>query len=318
MVAPVTMTDLDAVRTAVRSGVGGIILFGSTVPDDLADQLAELTALAPGGVPPLVSTDEEGGSVQRMRGLVGDVPSARTMGATMTPAEIRSLAARIGAEMADAGITVDLAPVLDLDDTRGPSTRNPVGTRSFSVDARTASAAGLAFAAGLQEAGVVPSVKHFPGLGGATGNTDDEPATTLPWSQLRTAALIPFRDAVAAGVPVIMVANAVVPGLTTRPASVAPEVITGVLRDELGFDGVVVTDSLSARALSDAGYTVPEAAVAALRAGADLVLFSTSPDSDAVTTRTIAAIAKAVDRRLLEVAAGRVLAVKGVDLCPAA
>jgi beta-N-acetylhexosaminidase len=312
------MTDLEDARTAVKDGVGGLLLFGSTVPPDLADRLAALTALAPDGLRPLVATDEEGGSVQRMRGLVGALPSARTLGATLTPDEIRSLAARIGRDMAAAGITVDLAPVLDLDDTRGPSRSNPVGTRSFGLDPAAASADGLAFAAGLLDSGVVPSVKHFPGLGGANGNTDDELASTLPWPVLREAALLPFRDAIAVGIPSIMVANAIVPGLTRRPASVSPEVITGVLRGELGFDGVVVTDSLSARSLTDAGYSVPEAAVAALNAGADLVLYATGPESDAVTTRTIAAIAKAVDRSRLEEAVGRVLALKGVDLCAAA
>ena len=122
------------------------------------------------------------------------------------------LALRVGRRMRAAGVTMDLAPVLDLDGGPGPNARDPDGTRSFSPIEKTASAAGLAFAAGLQAAGVVPVVKHFPGLGGATGNTDLMAAAMLPWSSLQRNGLLPFAAAVRAGVPAVMVANASVPG----------------------------------------------------------------------------------------------------------
>ena len=159
-------------------------------------------------------------------------------------------------------------------------------------------------------------------MGGATGNTDVTAAATQSWSALQSGGLPPFEAAVAAHVPAVMVANATVPGLTNQPASVSPAVINGILRGRLGFQGLVITDSLSAVALSANGYTVPSAAVAALDAGADMVLYNADPSTvAAVTSQTVSAMVSAVNagtlsRAALEIAAGRVLAAKGVDLCP--
>ena len=259
--------------------------------------------------------------MQRMANLVGNVPSARAMGATMNAATIQQLAEGLGTRMRDAGMTMDLAPVLDLDGGDGPNNRDPDGTRSFSTDPVVASADGRAFADGLRAGGVVPVMKHFPGLGNATGNTDVTPAATLPWSQVEQSGLQPFRDAVAAHVPAVMVANASIPGLTSVPASVSPSVITGILRGQLGFHGLVLTDSLSATALTAAGYSVPQAAVAAIAAGADMVLFSADASHVASTTSaTVDAIVAAVrdgalSRPRLVDAVSHVLAVKSVTLC---
>jgi beta-N-acetylhexosaminidase len=321
LVAPVDVDDLGTAQKLAGLGVGGILVFGGEVPGDLRAQLAAVQRTA--DVPVLVMVDEEGGSVQRLEEVVGDLPSARTMAATLSPAEIEDLAERVGRDLAAVGVTVDLAPVLDLDDRPGPSRTNPDGSRSFSVDPVTASAAGLAFARGLQDGGIVPVVKHFPGLGYSTGNTDDELASTLPWPQLQRSGLRPFEDAVDAGIPAVMVANALIPGLTDAPASLSPEVIGGVLRDRLGFDGVVITDSLSARGIADAGYPLPKAAVAALAAGADLVLFGGGGQSDApeLTAKLRRAIVLAVQagelsRERLEDSVARVLRLGGREACP--
>jgi beta-N-acetylhexosaminidase len=321
VVIPVDEGNLGSVAPEVAAGAGGVILFGSRAPADLGSSLARLVRNAPGGVAPLVMTDEEGGAVQRMANLVGQIPSARDMASTMTPAEIQRLAVRVGRRMKAAGVTVDLAPVLDLDGGRGPNATNPVGTRSFSPAAKTATADGLAFVAGLRAAGVIPVAKHFPGLGGATGNTDLKAAETLPWRTLEASGLLPFKAAVRAGVPAIMISNASVPGLTGLPASISHAVITGVLRGQLGFSGLVLTDSLSAGALRDAGYSVPRASVAALRAGADMVLYNV--EAGAVATRTgqtvqaiVAAVASGeLPRSRLENAVLHILAAKRVDLC---
>ena len=162
-----------------------------------------------------------------MANLVGSIPSAREMAATMTPAQIERLAFQADRRMKAASVTMDLATVLDLDGGQGPDATNPAGTRSFSPVEKIASADGLAFATGLQAAGVVPVAKHFPGLGGATGNTDFTPAPTLPWSNLQVNGLPSFTAAVPAGIRAVMVSNAAVPGLTNLPASLSPEVITG-------------------------------------------------------------------------------------------
>ena len=320
LTVPAEETDVAAVRDQVAAGVGGVILFGSSAPDDLGSQLAALVAAAPGGIAPFVMSDEEGGAVQRMPNLVGRLPSAREMGA-MTPRHVRRLATRMGRRLLAAGVTMDLAPVLDLDDGPGPDSQHPIGTRSFGLDPGVASSRGLAIARGLERAGVVPVVKHFPGLGGTSPSTNVGPAETLPWSYLQKHGLLPYAAAVDAHIPAVMVANASVPGLTTDPAGLSSTVIQGVLRRRLGFHGLVVTDSLSAGAISAAGYGVPRATVAALRAGADLVLWSTAAgDVDTVVRATVQRIGYAVrhdylSRATLESAVEAVLTSKDAVVC---
>ena len=322
LVAPVEEDDVAAALPLVRAGAGAIILFGSAAPANLAAQLDALDAAAQGGVAPIVMTDEEGGAVQRIANVVGDVPSARTMAATMTPAAVTALARQLGTRMRSLGIRMDLAPVLDVNDGPGPNASYPDGTRSFSADPAVAATYGLAFATGLEEAGVVPVVKHFPGLGHASGNTDVGPATTPPLSFLEGDDLIPFRDAIAAGIPVVMVSNATVPGLTSGPASLSEAAVTGLLRDRLGFRGLVMTDSLSAGAIAATGLGVPTAAVVAVQAGVQMLLY-TAPSATAATTTgfaTIQALVAAVqDRRLnvsvLDADVAAVLRLKGVSPC---
>lgn len=321
VVVPVQETGVAAVGDEVAAGAGGVILFGSAAPADLGTELRRLTALAP-GVEPFVMSDEEGGLVQRLANLVGRIPSARTMGATLTPTQIRHLAHRVGSRMSALGVvTMDLAPVLDLDNGPGPSAENPIGTRSFSIHPRVATAAGMAFAAGLRNAGVVPVVKHFPGLGEATANTDVAPAWTKPWAELQRQGLRPFEAAVRAGLPAVMVSNARVPGLTAIPASLSFRVTRGVLRRQLGFHGLVITDALSGGAIRGAGYDVPSATVRALRVGADMVLFSAEASQVAAVARsTVAAIVEAVRtgelrRARLRTAAVHVLEAKHAQLC---
>ena len=222
--------------------------------------------------------------------------------------------------MRAAGVTMDLAPVLDLSDSSGPDAVHPDGPRSFSIDASVATAYGLAFAQGLEEGGVIPVVKHFPGLGQATSNSDDGPAYVPPLSALKAGALRPFEAAIKSGVPAVMVANVVIPGLTgTLPASLSATAITGLLRHELGFRGLVLTDTLSALAVQDAGYSVPQAAVRAVEAGADMVLF-TSPDPEVTANDMIASIVSAaasgqLPAARLDDAVNHVLQIKNVSLC---
>ncbi len=323
IVVPEEETDVSAASAAVAGGVGGIILFGSVAPSTLPAQLRTLESRAPGGIAPVVMADEEGGAVQRLANLVGSIPSARQMGATMTPAAIEQAALVTGRRLRAAGVTMDLAPVLDVDGGAGPNATDADGTRSFSAQEPIAAADGVAFATGLERAGVVPVVKHFPGLGGATGNTDLEPASTPPLATLERVGLRPFVAAIRAGVPAVMVSNATVPGLTSVPASISRAAIDGLLRDQLGFRGLVVTDSLSAKSLSDLGYSVPAASVAAIASGADLVLFNADPDRVGAVTASIvqAELAAVSTGRLapasLREAAAEVLAAKHVPGCEA-
>jgi beta-N-acetylhexosaminidase len=321
IVVPVDENDVAAVGDEVAAGAGGVILFGSSAPVDLGSDLQRLTAAAPRGIRPMVMTDEEGGSVQRMANLAGSMPSARTMGETMTPRQIRSLAHDVGNRMAASGVTMNLAPVLDLDDGAGPSSSDAIGTRSFSIDADTATADGLAFARGMRFAGVTPVVKHFPGLGEATTNTDVAAAWTKPWSDLKLHGLKPFQAAIASRLPAVMTSNARVPGLTSVPASLSFAATHRVLRRHLGFHRLVITDSLSAGAIRDAGYGVPRATVRALRVGADMVLFTADPTqvarvAGAAVHSIVAAVrAGVLPRTRLQTAVVHVLHAKQVHLC---
>jgi beta-N-acetylhexosaminidase len=308
----VTVPVLDFATTAVTAevgdGAGGVLFLGSAAaPADLAARVAALRANAPARTRPLVMADEEGGGVSRLAPVVSAVPWPRTMADTMTTAAVRTLARRVGRQMVAAGVDVDLAPVADVDDRPGPSASNPDGSRSFSGDPTTAAAYTVAFLQGLSDAGVRPVVKHFPGLGGSTGNTDVGPASTQPLSALSSTDLTPFLAAIRAGAPAVMVSNASVPGLTTSPSSLSAKVIGDLLGTQLGFRGLVVTDSLSAGAILTGGRTLPEAAVEAVAAGADLVLFGstlTAADvaqlSPANVRRTFASIVGALARAVAD------------------
>jgi beta-N-acetylhexosaminidase len=328
VVAPVLNFDPATIAVARAAGAGAILVLGAAPPPP--NLAADLNAAAP-GVDLVAMADQEGGGVQRLGAPVPAMPWPRVMAETMTPGEVQALATSVGSSMRQLGVDINLAPVLDLDAGPGPSAQDPDGLRSFSAVPTTAARYGVAFMHGMQAAGIVPVVKHFPGLGSASGNTDYGPATTLPLSSLRAGGLIPFQAAIAAGAPAVMVANAAVPGLTTRPASLSPAVINGLLRQDLGFHGLVLTDSLSAGAISQSGYDLPQAAVAAISSGADMVLFGStlttaqiallSPANVAATIRTLVAALVAattngtISLTRLNTAVAHVLAAKGAQLC---
>lgn len=332
VVVPVLGADPQAVAVATTIGAGGVLLLG-TQPG--AQQLAaELRPLRRSSPPsPLVMVDQEGGGVQRLGSAVDPMPWPRQMAATMTTGAVQALARRVGTQMLSLGIDVDLAPVLDLDGGASLSASDPDGPRSFSVEPSIAAAYGLAFMEGMEQGGVTAVVKHFPGLGGATGNTDYGPAATRPYQSLQSAGLLPFEQAIRAGVKAVMVANATVPGLTTQPASLSSVVISDLLRQRLHFSGLVMTDSLSAGAITAAGYTVATASVAAIEAGADMVLFGstlTPADSAALGSDSLAggtegvvdAIAGAartgaIPQSRLDQAVLHVLAAEGAQVCGA-
>jgi beta-N-acetylhexosaminidase len=331
-VAPVLNFNMASVQVADDAGAGGILfLGGASPPPNLAAELRATLTSSSHGLAPLVMADQEGGGVQRLGGAVPSMPWPRRMAQTMTPGQVEALATSVGRSMAQLGVDVNLAPVLDLDAGPGPSATDPDGLRSFSAVPATAARYGVAFMQGMQAGGVVPVVKHFPGLGGASGNTDYGPATTQPLADLQESGLIPFRAAIAAGAPAVMVANAAIPGLTPLPASLSPAAINGLLRHDLGFQGLVVTDSLSAGAISQSGYRLPNAAVAAISAGADMILFGStltpaqtlllSPSNVSATiSQIVGAIVVATANGTIPVArlntaVSHVLAVEHAQLC---
>lgn len=270
-------------------------------------------------------TDDEGGGVERLTNLVGSFPWAQTMGKNLNVARITSVARRVGTSLLSAGVNTDLAPVLDVDGrAQFPGAANPDGYRSFSGVPSVAAADGTAFMRGLQQAGVTSVVKHFPGLGSSTRNTDFGPAATLSWATLQTTGLVPFRQAIANGATAVMMSNAHVPGLSSLPAGLSP-VVVQVLRHTLGFQGLIVTDSLSAGAIGALHLAEPAAAVIALAAGDDLILFGSPysvPRSLALAAKISTAIVSAVAvgslaQSTLIAAAAQVLAARNQLTCVA-
>ncbi|MGH2632126.1 MAG: glycoside hydrolase family 3 N-terminal domain-containing protein [Tepidiformaceae bacterium] len=324
VVVPVQESDVRAVEEAVANGAGGVILFGSTAPGDLRTQIDSLESAVPGQLGLLVMTDEEGGGVQRMANLVGNLPWPRDMAAMWTPEEITANVEAVAKTMAGYGVNMNLAPVIDVDGSDvAPGSANPDGWRSFGGDTSVVTRDGIAFMKGLQAGGVIPVLKHFPGLGGATGNTDNGPAQTLPWATLQETALPPFIEGIREGAPAIMISNAVVPGLTELPASLSPEAIQGELVDTLQFKGLILTDSLSAGAISAAGFSGPSAAVRAVGAGADMVLYGAGNSQAAiaqfhaiVSAETSAVANGTLPRSRLVAAATAALDARNVETCP--
>ena len=216
---------------------------------------------------------------------------------------MRRAARGAGRQLHAAGINVNLAPVADV-----PRAGSVMATRSFAGDERGIAARTRASVRGLRDAGVAATVKHFPGLGGATVNTDDGPATVeVPLDR----DLVPFRAAVEEGVPLVMLSHASYPELDSRRiASQSRPIVTGLLRERLGFDGVIVTDSLEADAvLARSGVAV--AAERSIRAGADLILMTGSASWNDVFPHLLAEARRdPAFRARIRASAARVLALK--------
>lgn len=268
----------DAMRaTLARIPVGGVVLFGKNIAD--AGQLAAFTAdlQAAGRVPLLLAVDEEGGAVARLANSGAlDLPryeSAAAVGAE-GPEAVRTMYRTIGGYLRDFGFALDFAPVADVN----TNPDNPViGSRAFSADPQTAAACVRAAVEGLGEAGVLACLKHFPGHGDTAQDSHEEAAVTeKTLAALRSGEWAPFAAGIAAGAPLVMVGhitapNALPPAESDRLAGFSATVLNDWLRGELDFEGLVVTDSLAMGAVTRR-YSSGEAALAALQAGADLLL----------------------------------------------
>jgi beta-N-acetylhexosaminidase len=244
----------------------GVILFGGNIA--FPDQLRVLTrSLRLQGGRPLVAVDQEGGHIRRVP-WVGPVRTEREQAAAGT---VRTDAASAARELHALGITVTFAPVADVPSIRGAA----IASRAFSRDPTVVSASVRASVRGWRSGGIAPAAKHFPGIGGAAANTDDAVVgITRSRAELERVDLAPFRAAIAAGAPLVMVGHGRYPVLDRfRIASQSQPIIDGLLRGELGFDGVVVTDSLEARASLATG-SLERVAERAVRAGADLLLLT--------------------------------------------
>ncbi len=274
-------------RRIAEDALAGVILFRRNL--GTIEEIAELTATIREASPartPLVAVDQEGGRVARLGPPVVKLPPMRALGERGDPTLTARAGAILGRELAALGFNVDFAPVLDVD----TNPENPViGDRSFGRDPETVIAYGLAFARGLAASGVVACGKHFPGH----GDTDLDSHLALPRighdrARLDRVELAPFRAACGV-VPAIMTAHVVFDAIDPAiPATLSRRVITGLLREELGFDGVIVSDDLEMKAVLD-HWPVRESAVRAIDAGCDLLIVSRRLE---LVEEAIAAIAR--------------------------
>lgn len=326
-----TQPGEDAHRVIEDLRPGGIILFGRNV--DSAPQLAALTNglkeinREAGNIPLFLCVDEEGGMVSRMPPEVADIPNAydylrSKRGGTEALGQI------LAAECATFGFHVDFAPVLDI--WSNPN-NTVIGKRSFHTDPLEVTIAGPSVAYSMMDAGVIPVVKHFPGHGDtATDSHVGLPAVDKTREELEDNELMPFRFAVDGGVwkalrhtpvPAVMVGHILLTEVDPLlPSSISPAVVDGLLRQELGFEGVVFTDDLTMGAISNT-YSLGEAAVKAVQAGCDMLLVCHGLDNARAAHAALLEAVEAGDltRSRLEESVGRILALKeayGVDDSP--
>ena len=267
----------SATRAAVtKYHVGGVMLSGRSGAgvSATARVSAGVQARAAGGVPLFVATDQEGGAVRVLRGPgFSTIPSAVSQG-RWSAATLQTRAAGWGKQLRAAGINLNLAPVADTVPRELGGRNASIGRygRQYGFSAGDVSRSAIAFSRGMQQAGVVPTVKHFPGLGRVTGNPDFTGGVTDRVTRRGDPYLEPFARSIAAGVPFVMMSTAYYSRIDAgRPAAFSPIVIGTVLRGDLGFTGVVISDDLG-RARQVAAVPRGARAVRFIAAGGDVVL----------------------------------------------
>lgn len=300
-----TTADAPLAASVAALGVGGVILLGPNILDAAQARalIAGLRQRSPRGL--LVAVDEEGGRVSRLRPILGSTPSARTLGQRAL-ADIATVAAERGGVLRDLGFDLVLAPVVDAD---GGPAGGAVGDRAFATTPAEAGPRAAAFADGVRRAGVAATAKHFPGQGGLADSHDGQVVSDTPLADLRAAATAGFGPVVNAGVGAVMMSHVTFRALGPLPASLEPAAYR--LLRSLGFGGVAITDAVGMEAIVEQ-WSLPEAAVLALQAGADLVLATPGDKAAAMRDGVVAAVAGGrLPEARLDEAVGRVLALRG-------
>ena len=280
MITPESLTGVD---TVIQAGdttkqklseypVGGLIYFSKNIKS--ADQLKEMLDATRNTMiyPVFLAVDEEGGSVSRVAGagLADNVGDMSEIGSTCDPEKAKEAGTTIGTYLSQFGFNVDFAPVADV-----VSAENAViGNRSFGSDPNVVGTMVAAEVQGLQESGVSACLKHFPGIGDTTTDTHDEKTVSeKTLEDMQQTDLPAFQSGIDAGVDFVMVSHMSLPNVVgdDTPCSLSETVINDLLRNQLGYDGIVITDALDMSAITDS-YSSAEAAVKAIEAGADMLL----------------------------------------------
>ena len=285
-----------------RYKIGNVILFRRNVKD--YEQLKKLCAdlrsliIAETGYEPFIMIDEECGSVSRLAHIAAPTPSALAIGATDDPENAYKIGRIVGEELRSVGINFNLAP--DLDCLTNPES-SVIGNRSFATEPEKAAAFGLRYTKGLQDAGVLACGKHFPGHGDTAQDSHlDLPIVDKPREAVLNTELVPFAAAIAGGIDAIMSAHVVFPAFEPErvPSTVSRRVMTGLLRDTLGFKGLIVSDGMEMNAVMNL-FGIEEAVRRALAAGVDIALVCHSAAQAASCSEYIA---KALDEGTLDAA----------------
>jgi len=286
-------TAPEWVLRRAADGLGGAVIFGRNV--ESRKQLAAMTASLHSERSELViAIDEEGGDVTRLEARVGSsYPGNLALGTAADLQLTKEVASAMGSELAEVGVDLDLAPVADVNS----NPRNPViGARSFGSDAAAVARHTAAWIDGMQGSGVAACAKHFPGHGDVA--VDSHLALPVISEDPHVRALEPFKTAIAHGVRAIMSAHIVAPSIDELPATISRKVMTGLLRDELGFEGVAITDGLEMQGLS-VGRGVAEGAVLALVAGCDALCVGGGLAGEDVVGEIVRAVVAAVEQNRL-------------------
>jgi Beta-glucosidase-related glycosidases len=284
-----------AEREAIRSDHVGSVWFtetttaGASAIRAVADAVqAQSTAAATGGVRPYVAANQEGGEIQALRGTgFSTIPSAVTQG-TIDPSVLQQDATAWGRELAAAGVNLNFAPVMDVVPPGTDAQNAPIGAldREYGHDPATVAIHGTAFIRGMATAGIATTAKHFPGLGRVTGNTDDVAGVVDTVTTASDPSLRSFRAAVHAGVPFVMVALATYTQIDADHLAVFSPTVMQLLRDGLGFDGVIVSDDLGA-ATAVASVPPAQRAIDFLSAGGDMVVSKTVDATEAMAAAVV-------------------------------
>ena len=294
----------------LAQGLGGVTLFAINGNVPGAEELAALTAKLGDAI---ITIDEEGGDVTRLAHLTGSpYPGSAALGVVDDVELTQQIYRSLGAELTEVGVNLNFAPSVDVN----TADDNPIiGTRAFGSDPDLVARHTAAAVTGLQEAGVAACAKHFPGHGATLGDSHlGLPIVNADLDLLHRRELVPFTAAIAAGTKSIMTAHITIPALTgDDPATLSARAITGLLREELGYDGVIVSDALDMKGASGV-IGIPEAAVRALIAGADLLCLGSREYADSVHAIQAAIVAAVREGRLpeerLAAAADRVAALR--------
>lgn len=279
-----------------KLGVRAAILFARNAgpPESVRRLTADLQRALADDAPALIGVDQEGGAVARLHDGVVALPSMMAVGAAGDVELSRRAGSRLGADLRDLGINLDFAPVLDL---ALEANNTVIGTRAFGSEPHRVSTLALAFARGLRESGIISVGKHFPGHGATAVDSHVAlPQIDVDEATLRGRDLIPFADAVAAKIPALMTAHVVVRALDPdAPATFSKPILTNLLREQLGFEGVLFSDCLE---MAAAGDDVAARAPRALAAGVDCLLISHRIE---VAEAAITSVARAVESGALSV-----------------